>query len=321
MTIQLSRASLAALAASAVAVFAPSCGGDSRPIDSTPVTTRPSPTPSPTPVNLGCDLGMGSVEVECSASLPLLLPFVEGAIDMLVSERPQLLDLTVQSPGGNEQYRVLDTEAYLDTIVANLRRQSVCAERDGDSLGLRRILVKNSNDYSETFDVLSASGFISRGRSAYLQTCSPAAFPIIRTADMPPPGSGCGRPYPPPISRFFCKVHLPTVEYYIADATPIIGPNGEYCAMVGFTDGRTLCPVRAEGYEDRIPCENWLVGRARDTGRYGPTWTRADGAACTGVESNCENDPDNQYQVRVFTSGTVKARAENGADCTLVVYR
>jgi hypothetical protein len=40
-----------------------------------------------------------------------------------------------------------------------------------------------------------------------------------------------------------------------------------------------------------------------------------------GPESNCSNDPDNQYQVRVYTSGTVKATAENGADCTLQVDR
>jgi hypothetical protein len=320
MIVRRSRSLPTALAAAAVAAAALSCGGGNPQVQPTPPVTQPSPTP--TPVASSCPLGLGSVETTCSAEdSAQLRSYVETAIDMLVNDRPQLLDMTTQSPPNSDQYRVLDSEAYLDTIVENLRRQLVCAERDGDSLGLKRILVKNSNDYSETFDVLSDSGFIRRGPAAYRQTCSPASFPIVRTADMPPAGSGCGRPYPPPISRFNCKVHLQAPQYYTADATPIVGPNIDYCASVGFTDARSLCPIRAEGYEDRIPCENWRVGRATDTNRYGPTWTRSDGVACTGPASNCENDPDNQYQVRVFTSGTVKARATNGADCTLDVDR
>jgi hypothetical protein len=242
-----------------------------------------------------------------------LLRNVESAIDLLVREKPQLVDVSSQSPPKTNQYRVLNGEAYLDTIVENLQRAGLCAERDPDDLRSQRILVKNSNDFSEGFSVLTATGFMQRGRSAYAQSCQPASFPVDRTADMPPAGSGCGRPYPPPISRFNVHVHTRAPEAYTVDSTPIVGPNKDYCFLTGFTDGRTLCPVRPEGSVDRMPCENWRVGRARDTGRPGPTWTNDAGDLCTGSASNCSNHPDNQYNVLVYRSGKVMACAESGA--------
>ena len=99
----------------------------------------------------------------------------------------------------------------------------------------------------------------------------------------------------------------------------MVGPNNDYCKSIGF-HGQSLCPIRREGAEDRVACENWRVGRATDTGRYGPTWTNGNGEACTGPDSNCSNAPDNQYQVRVYRSGGPR-RAVNGADCQLKVDR
>ena len=195
----------------------------------------------------------------------------------------------------------------------NLQRAGLCAERDPDDLGSRSILVKNSNDWSEGFSVLGETGFMRRGPSAHVQACSPASFPVDRTADMPPAGSGCGRPYPPPVSRFHVYVHGRGPAYYTIDSTPIVGPDKSYCFSVGYTDGRTLCPVRSEAWADRVACENWRVGRARDTGRFGPTWTNGKDELCTGSASNCSNHPDNQYDVLVYKSGRVKACAESGA--------
>lgn len=312
-------------AAGLISLVSPSCSGSHSPVTSTLPTTRP--TPSPTPGTGGvagtsCRLGYGSADAACSkTSGSHLLPYVESAIDLLVREKPQLLDLASQSAPNTDQFRVLDREAYLDTIVENLRRQGLCSERDPDDVGLQRILVKDSNDFSEAFSVLSDRGFIRRGDSAYLQTCDPASFPVERTSDMPPVGSGCGRPYPPAISRFNVKVHLHAPEYYTIDSTPIVGPNAEYCYSVGFTDGRILCPIRPEGWADRVACEGWRVGKAKDTGRPGPTWTNDTGALCTGPESNCSNHQDNQYHVLVYRSGTVTACAESGACGSVFVER
>jgi hypothetical protein len=303
-------------AAGLIGVLLLSCGGDNLPAGSTSATiTLPaSPTPDSS-TNAGCTLGKGSVNASCSSGTgsSRLLRKVESAIDLLVREKPQLVDTTVQSPPNTNQYRVLDVEAYLDGVVENLVRAGLCAERDPDDLGSRRILVKNSNDFSEGFSVLGETGFMRRGSSAFVQSCDPASFPVDRTSDMPPAGSGCGRPYPPPITRFNVYVHGRGPTYYTIDSTPIVGPDKSYCIKVGFVDGRTLCPVRAEGWPDRAACENWRVGRARDTGRFGPTWTNHKDELCTGPASNCSNHPDNQYDVLVYKSGKVTACAENGA--------
>lgn len=298
-----------------------SCGGGS------PASPRPASTPTaPAPgtgaaVASGCPLGNGSASAACGSKTrePRLLSYVETAIDQLVREKPELFDLKDVAVANTELYRVRDTEKYLDGVVDNLRRQGACAERDADDYSYERILVKDSNDYSETYDVLLASGYVRRGSSAFVDTCVPASFPIDRAAvDAPPAGSGCGRPYPPPVSRFNCKVHLPGIEFYTLDATPIVGPDVGYCAAIGFADGRSLCPVRAEGAPDRKACELWRVGKAKDTGRPGPTWTLADtGAYCTGLDGGCQNSPDNQFQLWVSNSGRYRVAAENGADCVV----
>lgn len=137
-------------------------------------------------------------------------------------------------------------------------------------------------------------------------TPSPTPDPTI-----PPPDSGCGQPYPAPISRVDVKVHLKDYDFWTMDATPLVGPDARYCAQIGFTDNRRYCPVRPEGHPERFACEDFAVGKARDTGRPGPTWTFGD-ALCTGRETGCENRPDNQYLINAYKYGVYRACAKNG---------
>ena len=102
------------------------------------------------------------------------------------------------------------------------------------------------------------------------------------------------------------------------DSTPLVGPDADYCAKIGFTDGRSICPVRPEGHPEREACELYVTGRAADTGRPGPTWYRG-GGFCTGPAAGCENHPDNQYQVLAYLGGTYKACARNGVCGEVVV--
>ena len=230
------------------------------------------------------------------------------------------MDVTSQKPPNTDQYKVLDEEAFLDTIVDNLRRQLLCAERDGDDLGSMRIVAKNSNDFSETFDVLD-NGYIRRRQAAYVTTCTPAAFPIDRTsADVPPAGSGCGRPYPPPSAASTARSHCAPTSTTPLTRRRTWGRTSTTATRSGSSARRSARSVARAG---RIasPCENWRVGRAKDTGRYGPTWTNEKGELCTGTATNCSNSPENQYQVRVYRSGKVHASAENGAECLLQVDR
>ncbi len=88
--------------------------------------------------------------------------------------------------------------------------------------------------------------------------------------------------------------------HWTLDSTPIVGPDGAYCRAIGFTDGRLMCPVRVNGAPDRVACEAYAVGQAYDTGRDGPTWYH-NGRLCNG--NDCQNSPDNQYQLWTFTGG------------------
>jgi hypothetical protein len=116
-----------------------------------------------------------------------------------------------------------------------------------------------------------------------------------------------------------CKIHLSGQEFYTLDSTALVGHDQSYCISVGFVD-RAICPVRKEDSPERRPCEEWRVGYAKDTGRAGPTWT-VDGTYCTGKASGCDNHPENQYALLVYTSGTYRVCAQTGSCCEVVVER
>jgi hypothetical protein len=311
----------AALAALITSSLSPACGGGSPSSSTPPVTVAPAPTPTPTPVGnpgaASCPLGEGSPSAECGEASSRLLDAVTGAMEQLVRQSPQIFDKADEAGAGTGQFRVLDKEAYLSGLVANLTAGGYCAERDPGDYTLERLLVKNENGFSEAFDVLTSQGFMRRAGS-YLETCTPASFPVDRS-DLPPAGSGCGAPYPPPISRMNCKLHLSSGGIDLLDSTAIVGHDAAYCASVGFPD-RSLCPVRPENSPERLACEAWRVGHAKDTGRPGPTWT-VNGKFCTGQASGCENHPTNQHQLLVYASGTYQVCSQTGSCCSVEVER
>ena len=119
----------------------------------------------------------------------------------------------------------------------------------------------------------------------------PTPTPEATPQPSPTPGStegsgACGGPQPPALSALNVKVHLRGAEAWTLDSTPLVGPDATYCAKIGFTDGRSVCPVRPEGHPERAACELYVTGRAADTGRPGPTWTFG-GRFCTGRSSGC----------------------------------
>jgi hypothetical protein len=259
-----------------------------------------------------CPLGKGSASAECSTSAPLLLDAVDAAIEAVAQRTPGILDVNDQATPNSGQYRILDRKAFIDAMIATLQGTGYCAQADYDH-PLDRINLKSSNDVSETFAIVLSSGYVRRGPRSYLQSCTPAAFPIDPDPSWPPSGSGCTQPYPPPITRFNAKVHLQAPDFVTLDSTALVGPDVAYCTEIGYTDGRALCPVRIEGDPERKPCEEWAVGKARDTGRYGPTWT-LDSQYCRGLAVNgCANHPDNQYALLASKGGSYVVCAQNGA--------
>jgi hypothetical protein len=141
-------------------------------------------------------------------------------------------------------------------------------------------------------------------------TPEPGPSPSPSPTPQAPEGSGGGgAPLPPPLTQLSVKVHQRGDARWVLDSTPLVGPDATFCANIGYTDGRGVCPVRVEGNPEREACELYVTGRAKDTGRPGPTWY-LDGSLCTGG-GVCENHPDNQYQLFAIKSGLYKACGKN----------
>ena len=151
-------------------------------------------------------------------------------------------------------------------------------------------------------------------------TPEPGASPDPGATPAPPgDAGGCRDPLPAGLARININVHQRSDGRWLLDSTPLVGPDAAYCAKIGFTDGRSMCPVRVEGDPEREPCELFVTGRARDTGRPGPTWS-VDGALCTGPPG-CDNHDDNQFQVFAYANGLYKACGKNDVCGDLIVAR
>jgi hypothetical protein len=116
------------------------------------------------------------------------------------------------------------------------------------------------------------------------------------------------------------KIHTKGPNRWTLDSTPLVGPDMEYCRAIGFTDNRAYCSVRTEGAPDREACEAYAVGRAKDTGRNGPTWYR-NGTLCSQQPNDCDNHEENQYLLHTYTSGSYEACAANDVCVTVQVTR
>jgi hypothetical protein len=316
-----------------VAASAPchlACGGGGT------IKPSPSPTlaPSPAPSDEGskwsstCALGNGSASFNCEKTSSRLSQQVEDAMDRLIAARPEIFDISrgEYSPEMRDYY-VLDQDAYMNGLASELQAVSLCAEVDiYAEYGTRDVIfVKESNDFSEEFDVLTEKGFMRRGKGSYRTSCTPAAFPFELTADVPPADSGCYRPFPPPIDAMSCKQHTYIDGHQNIDSTPQIR-DSIYCEAIRYPPGAGQCPIRPEGAVDRVACENWRAGTAKDTGRPGPTWTKLanvqdpEGSYCKGRESNgCQNSEGSQYELWVWDPGIYKVCAKTG-DCCHQAY-
>jgi hypothetical protein len=85
---------------------------------------------------------------------------------------------------------------------------------------------------------------------------------------MPPTGpvsDGCGDPAPPALFGFNVNEHHAFCA--TLNSTALV-QGADYCASIGFTDGRSVCAVRVEGTPDREACERRLM---RGNGK--PLWS------------------------------------------------
>lgn len=131
-----------------------------------PTAPAPPATPAPPVEIYGCGLPRGTGNGRsCGRESPEFMEAINGAIDKAIDEHPELFRDLHQTGG-----------EYMDEVVENLRRAGFCALNDGEE-----IAIKNNNDFSEQYDILSAGGHVLR---AYMVTCRPAWDAI------PPAGDG-----------------------------------------------------------------------------------------------------------------------------------
>lgn len=165
----------------ALALLLAGCGGGgpgsgSGPTVPVPPPAAPTPPPAPTPeppLSASCArLGTGNPDPSCRPDAPTFLGDVEAAIATLRAEQPSLFS----------DDQVLNIGGYYVGLIRILDRRGLCADYDGEELG-----VTNTLDYSDTFDVLTARNQV---RQAYIGTCYPAFVPIRRGEAAPSP-AGC----------------------------------------------------------------------------------------------------------------------------------
>jgi hypothetical protein len=128
--------------------------------------TQPTPTPAPTPdppISASCArLPVGNANAPCRAESPEYVDVVYNAIRTLQTEQSFIFD-------GDE---VESVGAYYVELIKVLDRQGLCAETDGEELG-----VTDGASSNEQYDVLTANNRVRLGPVSYRVTCRPSAIP------------------------------------------------------------------------------------------------------------------------------------------------
>jgi hypothetical protein len=178
------RSGLGVLALVAALPFSSCGGGSGSGSGAGPTVPVVVPTPTPTPASTPTPVLSASCArlppgnpnpTTCRTEAPTFLGDVEDAIDTLRAEQPTLFD-------GDQ---VLNVGAYYVGLIKVLDRKGLCADFDGEELG-----VTNTSDYSDVLDVLTARDQV---RRFYVGTCYPSLVPLSRGAPAPSP-SGCSLP-------------------------------------------------------------------------------------------------------------------------------
>jgi hypothetical protein len=137
----------------------------------TPSTPAPTPTPDPGTPAASCSLPASNpASPVCTDESPQFLSQMEAAIDGVIANHPEYFDFNDKKC--DDCYYVRNVDGYLKGVVNQLtNKQGVCAHYDGEEMA-----AKNSNKFSEQWDILLASGHIRRGPGAYRGVCRPAVF-------------------------------------------------------------------------------------------------------------------------------------------------
>jgi len=164
----LSRRSVGILAITVAVSTGGGCGGRTPAAPGPAPTPAPTPQPEPTPI-YGCGLPRGTgLGRNCPRLRPSFDVELDAAIEKVVVEFPAYFNFR-RARGTPTSFKVVDATNYNREVIDNLRRAGFCALDDGQEIG-----IKDSNDFSDHYQILSSDFFVIRGLPAYRSTCVPA---------------------------------------------------------------------------------------------------------------------------------------------------
>jgi hypothetical protein len=132
---------------------------------------NPTPEPTPTPAPSGsCGLPESNpANPVCTDESALLFGPVDEALTWVTKAYPSLFDFNDKKC--DNCYYIKDPDRFFEVVVKRLGSQGVCALAGGDEIG-----VKNTNAFSEQFDLVLWSNHMRRGPGSYRGICRPAIF-------------------------------------------------------------------------------------------------------------------------------------------------
>jgi hypothetical protein len=138
-------------------------------------------------------------------------------------------------------------------------------------------------------------------------TATPTATATPTPGSVLPAGMVCD-PTPPPLYGIIVKVHAGSADRAVLDSRPIVINVDNYCERVTGIGGK-FCDTRLEGNDQRVACDYMAIGKASDTGRWGPTWS-FNGQACDGANfGSCANHQSDQFLAVAKANGKFEACA------------
>jgi len=133
------------------------------------------------------------------------------------------------------------------------------------------------------------------------------------TTTQPPVTAACTAPTPPPLHAVAVKVQTQVnSNRWLLDSKPLVKNVDCYCQKVGLGSCTTNnCETRQEGDLQREACDAMAMGKAKDTGRYGPTWYYNEKPCISAgdLSNGCVNHESNQFLVIAKGSGNYLACA------------
>ncbi len=143
-------------------------------------------------------------------------------------------------------------------------------------------------------------------------TGNPTPAPTVAATPSPTPGSALPtgmvcNPTPPPLYGMKVGPHGGNADRTVLDSKPLVVNVDGYCERIG-ESGR-FCETRLEGDPQRVACDYMAVGKALDTGRWGPTWYYNNQLCDAANFASCANHATDQFLAVAKAQGRFEACA------------